>query len=155
MSAINEQIGGDHYKKMKIQPVEYILANDIGFIEGSVIKYVSRWRNKNGLEDLKKARHLLDLFIESKEPSKDSDSTWIQRQYNNHIFPKIVDSLDAFILEGGEGYRLIDGKNVELISKSPIMIYEWIMIGHAVGLRKEGLHYELDLNTGTLGVLPF
>ena len=64
-AAIDRQEGGDHYKKMKIQPVEYIHANGIGYIEGSVLKYVSRWKNKNGVEDLKKARHFLDLLIEA------------------------------------------------------------------------------------------
>jgi hypothetical protein len=59
------QIGGDHYARMAIQPFEYIHANGLGFAEGCVVKYVSRWRNKNGLEDLKKARHFLDLLIES------------------------------------------------------------------------------------------
>lgn len=58
------QIAGDHYKKMAIQPVEYVHANGIGYFEGNVIKYVSRWRNKNGIDDLKKARHYLDLLIE-------------------------------------------------------------------------------------------
>ncbi len=67
MSALQTQEGGDHYKKMAIQPVEYIHKNRIGFIEGAVIKYVSRWRSKNGLEDLKKARHMLDLLIEMEE----------------------------------------------------------------------------------------
>lgn len=62
--SLDKQIGGSHYKDMKIQPVEYIHANGIGFVEGSVIKYVSRWRNKNGVEDLKKARHFLDMLIE-------------------------------------------------------------------------------------------
>lgn len=64
MSAINEQIGGDHYKSMLIQPVEFIHRNGIGFIEGCAIKYLSRWRNKNGVADLKKARHFIDLLIE-------------------------------------------------------------------------------------------
>jgi len=63
-SALDVQIAGDHYKNMAIQPVQYIHRNGIGFIEGSVIKYVSRWRGKNGLQDLKKARHFLDLLIE-------------------------------------------------------------------------------------------
>lgn len=66
-SALAVQQGGDHYKKMKIQPVEFIHANGIPFIEGSVIKYVSRWRNKNGIDDLKKAKHFLDLLIELEE----------------------------------------------------------------------------------------
>jgi hypothetical protein len=49
---------------MATQPVEYIHKNGLGFIEGNVIKYVSRWRSKGGIEDLKKARHFLDLLIE-------------------------------------------------------------------------------------------
>lgn len=67
MSALKTQVGGGHYKDLAIQPVEYNHKNGIGFIEGSVIKYVSRWRNKNGVEDLKKARHFLDLLIEMEE----------------------------------------------------------------------------------------
>ena len=63
-AALDTQVGGDHYKNMLIQPVEYIHKNSIGFVEGAVIKYVSRWRAKNGVEDLKKARHMLDLLIE-------------------------------------------------------------------------------------------
>lgn len=62
--ALDVQVGGGHYKDMAIQPVEYIHKNKIGFIEGAVIKYVSRWRSKNGIQDLEKARHFIDLLIE-------------------------------------------------------------------------------------------
>lgn len=58
------QVGGNHYKDMKIQPVEYIHANGIGYFEGNVIKYVSRWRQKGGVADLNKAKHFLELLIE-------------------------------------------------------------------------------------------
>jgi hypothetical protein len=61
--ALTTQVGGNHYKDMAIQPVEYIHKNGIGYFEGCVIKYVSRWRKKNGVEDLEKARHFLDLLI--------------------------------------------------------------------------------------------
>ncbi|WP_043713203.1 DUF3310 domain-containing protein [Methylobacterium sp. 285MFTsu5.1] len=63
-SALTVQEGGSHYKDLPIQPVEYIHANGIPFCEGNVIKYVSRWRSKNGIADLKKARHFIDLLIE-------------------------------------------------------------------------------------------
>ncbi len=63
-SALEVQISGDHYKKYPIQPVEYIHKNKIPFIEGNIIKYVTRHRDKNGVEDLKKARHFIDLLIE-------------------------------------------------------------------------------------------
>lgn len=63
-SALNRQEGGNHYKDLKIQPIEYIHANSIPFAEGSIIKYVTRWRAKNGVKDLEKARHFIDLLIE-------------------------------------------------------------------------------------------
>lgn len=65
-SALDVQEGGNHYKNMKIQPIEFITANNIGFCEGNVIKYVCRHEHKNGLEDLKKAKHYIDLLIETK-----------------------------------------------------------------------------------------
>lgn len=69
-NALNTQVGGDHYKKLKIQPVEYIYANGIGYLEGNVIKYVTRWRDKNGVADLLKARHYIDLLLELEEKAK-------------------------------------------------------------------------------------
>jgi len=64
MSAKDHQVGGDHYKKMKIQPIDYIMANQMPFCEASIVKYVSRWRDKNGIEDLRKAKRLIDFIIE-------------------------------------------------------------------------------------------
>jgi len=63
MSANEEPVGGNHYKLYKIQPIEFIQSNSIPFIEGNVIKYVMRHKYKNGIEDLKKAKHYLDLLI--------------------------------------------------------------------------------------------
>jgi hypothetical protein len=65
--ALTVQEGGDHYKRMKIQPLAYIMENELPFIEGAVVKYVSRWRLKGGVQDLRKARHLLDVLIEAQE----------------------------------------------------------------------------------------
>jgi hypothetical protein len=59
----NKQVGGNHYDRMKIQPITFIVDNDIPFIEGNIIKYVCRWRDKGGVEDLKKAKHYLDILI--------------------------------------------------------------------------------------------
>lgn len=58
------QIGGSHYSTLAIQPAEFIHKNGIGFLEGNIIKYVVRHKRKNGLEDLKKARHYINLLIE-------------------------------------------------------------------------------------------
>lgn len=62
--ALQSQVGGDHYKKLKIQPVEYILANNLGYIEGNIIKYITRWKDKGGVQDLEKIKHYCDLLIE-------------------------------------------------------------------------------------------
>jgi hypothetical protein len=63
-TANNNQVGGSHYKDKGIQPWDYIAANDLGYFEGNIVKYVSRWQDKGGVEDLKKARHYLDKLIE-------------------------------------------------------------------------------------------
>lgn len=58
------QVGGDHYKKAAIEPWDYIVANNMGFLDGSVVKYVTRFRSKDGIKDLEKARHFIDKLIE-------------------------------------------------------------------------------------------
>lgn len=63
-TVLEHQEGGSHYKKMAIQPIDFIYFNDIPFIEGNIIKYILRHRKKNGLEDLKKAKHYLEILIE-------------------------------------------------------------------------------------------
>jgi hypothetical protein len=69
MSALDRQVGGEHYNIKAIQPVQYILENGLGFCEGNVIKYVTRWQDKGGIADLRKAIHYLELLIEHKESS--------------------------------------------------------------------------------------
>ncbi len=64
MSVYNKQIGGSHYKKMKIQPSKFVIENELLFPEGSVIKYICRHRFKNGKEDLLKAIHFIEMIIE-------------------------------------------------------------------------------------------
>lgn len=63
-SALDVQVGGGHYKKMKIQPVEYITQNGLGFLEGCIVKRITRWRDKDGIQDLEKIKHEVDLLIE-------------------------------------------------------------------------------------------
>ena len=64
MNSLDKQVDGNHYKDMPIQPVEYIHANGLPFIEGCIIKYTSRWREKGGIKDLEKIKHFADLLIE-------------------------------------------------------------------------------------------
>lgn len=60
-----KQEGGNHYKNAKIQPIDFIVENNIPFREGNVIKYVARHASKNGAEDIKKAIHYLEMILET------------------------------------------------------------------------------------------
>lgn len=62
MTALTKQVGGSHYKKFKIQPAEFCHANNIGYLEATAIKYLCRWRDKGGFEDLDKAIHFIELL---------------------------------------------------------------------------------------------
>ena len=64
-SANNIQHGGDHYKKYgDFQPWDVIVRWNLGYLEGTALKYIARWKDKNGIEDLKKAQHFLQKAIE-------------------------------------------------------------------------------------------
>ena len=79
MSALETQINGKHYKELAIQPVEFIHANGIGYMEGNVIKYVTRWRSKGGLADLHKAKHYIELLIElEQKQAAPSVASWTE-----------------------------------------------------------------------------
>lgn len=80
-SANDHQVGGQHYAK-PIQHWDYVVAQGLGYFEGQITKYVSRWRDKNGLEDLHKAKHFLDKLIEEVEEGriKSSGSTPLSRR---------------------------------------------------------------------------
>ena len=73
MSANDKQVAGNHYKEQKIQPWDYIIQNNIGYMEGNIIKYVSRWKEKGGVADLQKAKHYLEKLIEITEGQSISD----------------------------------------------------------------------------------
>ena len=63
-TALNTQVGGSHYKKFAIQPAEFIEKNGLSFLAGCVVKRMCRWQDKDGLRDLEKAKHEIDLLIE-------------------------------------------------------------------------------------------
>jgi hypothetical protein len=73
---LKKQVAGDHYKTLKVQPIEFILANDLGFCEGNIIKYTCRYKQKGGVQDLKKVIHYAELLIaelEKEKPDADTD----------------------------------------------------------------------------------
>ena len=65
--ALDIQVGGNHYQNFAVQPAEYCIKNGLPFAEGVIIKYVSRWKLKNGVEDLKKAKHYIEMLIAHEE----------------------------------------------------------------------------------------
>jgi hypothetical protein len=73
-SALDRQESGNHYKDKGIQPIVYIYANNLGFCEGNVIKYVTRHKEKNGAADIRKAIHYLELLLELQYQDKTSST---------------------------------------------------------------------------------
>ena len=73
MSALDKQVDGSHYKDMKIQPVEFIVANGLEYRVGNVIKYACRHQSKNGLKDIEKAMHYLEMIAEDWESDPNRD----------------------------------------------------------------------------------
>ena len=63
-TALQKQVGGAHYAEMAIQPIEFITANGLSFLEGNIIKYVCRHKKKNGADDIKKAMHYCELLLQ-------------------------------------------------------------------------------------------
>ena len=80
VGSLDTQVGGDHYKLLMIQPIEYIHANNVPYAEGNVIKYVTRWRDKNGIADLEKAKHYLELLIELETRKKNKILKQVQKK---------------------------------------------------------------------------
>jgi hypothetical protein len=69
-SQLSTQIGGDHYTKLAIQPMQYSMKNGLDPLQHTIIKYVTRFRDKAGIEDLEKAKHCIDMLIEFEKESK-------------------------------------------------------------------------------------
>ena len=70
MSALETQVGGNHYSKLKIQPIEFIIGCRLEFREANAVKYLSRYTDKNGVEDLRKSRHYVEMILENNNAVK-------------------------------------------------------------------------------------
>lgn len=109
ISALSTQTEGDYYKQGSIQPIEYIHANNMGYIEGCIVKYITRYKFKNGgvdgLKDLKKIKHYIDLLIELEYNKEDAPLTIEYREENYRED------------EYGESYDDIEKEPVDLTDK--------------------------------------
>ena len=91
--ALDREVGGNHYKYMKIQPIEFIAANKLDFMQGSIIKYICRYKTKGGIADLEKIKHFVDLIIElstnedNKRPRSKPEPDCVQESSEICCFP--------------------------------------------------------------------
>ena len=83
MSAHKKQVGGDHYKRMAIQPSHYIVRNKLGWYEGNIVKYITRHSIKGGKQDIEKVIHYAELLLEDQYP--DDEGTRRGRETCEHI----------------------------------------------------------------------
>ena len=89
MSALQKQIGGEHYKKLKIQPMEYSMANGLDACQHTIIKYVTRFRDKGGIADLEKAKHCIEMLIEFEAQHP------VEKRDLRHEWPEDESRIDA------------------------------------------------------------
>ena len=114
----DEQIGGDHYTKMQIQPVQFIHANSIPFIEGTIIKYVSRWKSKGGLQDLEKARHMVSMLIAYGPDEHAVYMPDLARAVDDYISANDIPRMEALIIEYVVTWRQANGVRTLKLARS-------------------------------------
>ena len=94
MVANNKQVGGKHYKST-MECWDYILANDLGYLEGTAIKYITRWKKKNGVEDILKAIHFLEKLVETeKQKQKAADLPSVMQIWAGKPIEGELDAMD-------------------------------------------------------------
>ena len=71
MKNSTKQIGGTHYSSLAIQPVDYVMDNNPDYLQGNVIKYITRYKYKNGLEDLRKAKHYINMMMDREKEEEE------------------------------------------------------------------------------------
>lgn len=126
---MSKQVGGSHYSKYEIEPIDFINKNNLSYMQGNAIKYIVRYKDKNGLEDLEKAKHYIDMMIieEYQQNShQDVEYTGVSDEYvyeympfnelevgdlfktNNGTVMRIdrIDNIDRTVLANGFGYTL-------------------------------------------------
>ena len=119
---LDVQIGGDHYKSMAIQPMEYSMANKLDACQHTIIKYVTRFRDKGGIQDLEKAKHCIDLLIHFERQSAALSFVDEAREF---IDPTGVEPASA-IDDDSERMQAI-GQNGEMASEVYAAVDGWVL----------------------------
>ena len=150
MSALDTQVAGKHYRTMRIQPIEFIAANGLNFIEGSVIKYICRHRNKNGVQDIQKIIHYCQLLIEleyGKGQGPDAANSERSEQAAGNSKPAPVQHDEvAFYKTDAERYRWLRQQvpPEDFMSGAPNWNVSYQANGMGTVLRNEQLDYAID-----------
>lgn len=156
MSALDTQIGGGHYKGMKIQPMEYSMANGLDACQHTAIKYISRFRDKGGIQDLEKAKHCIDMLIEfeQKRLSEETISTVVEDILSDGpttaalkvLATKATQEQDPYGPRDAEGWYAWNGDE----TMRPAGMVEYIMVDdlpykhHSGPSSAEGLRWSHD-----------
>lgn len=112
------QVGGSHYKSMKIQPVEFILANGLGFCEGNIIKYTCRYKQKGGVQDLRKVIHYAELLIKSLEQQQTPEEKLQELLYDKGFITKAAEGSVQL------GQNSVDGSTEDSGRVLSVRLYE-------------------------------
>lgn len=108
MSAFERQEDGNHYAKLAIQPMQYSMANNLDACQHTIIKYVTRFRDKNGRTDLEKAKHVIDMLIELEYGNSEQAIVWIDWHGGNcpvgHHAMVDIKTRDGAMVYGEAGY---------------------------------------------------
>ena len=95
MAANNKQVGGKHYSKYgDLQPWDVVVQWNLGYLEGTALKYIARWRDKNGIEDIQKAIHFLEKLVEV-EKQKQVDLSHVVRIWAGSLPDWELDAMDS------------------------------------------------------------
>jgi hypothetical protein len=124
MSAKDIQVGGSHYKSYSVQPIEFIQQNNLSYIQGCVIKYICRYKDKNGREDLEKIKHYIDLLIEQEYPQEQAseEAEWVTTFTGKDIM-KAPDG--EYVTDDGESIWLFTNIGRRFYGFSPDASVAW------------------------------
>ena len=125
MSANKIQIGGGHYQTLGLQHWDIVDLYNVGYFEGNISKYVTRWRKKNGVQDLKKAAHYLQKLIESRSNTGDL-SNWRQPRVNPAVITRFVDDNQLTAAETVILHRVLHWRSIDDLTVAAARLQELI-----------------------------
>jgi methyl coenzyme M reductase subunit C-like uncharacterized protein (methanogenesis marker protein 7) len=125
MGANKIQIGGEHYKSSGLQHWDIVDRYDVGYFEGNISKYVTRWRKKNGVQDLKKASHYLQKLIESRSGGW-ADYSERQPRVPHEVITHFIDDNQLGATEAAILHQVLHWRSIEDLTSVAVKLQELI-----------------------------